>query len=169
MLKFVAHHLWDPRRRETDPDHGMPRGIDQRLREYGFLRSSGPHAPDTVRRRLASWSTLTKWRGLDGAFTSPALKSALRLAVRATSRPRQRKSAKAVTGDILAKLLATCGGESLRDLRDRAILMVGFASGGRRRSEIASLRRDQLAIEAAIAVEGGPPPLTVDPPRPHQN
>ncbi|NSL21685.1 site-specific integrase [Agrobacterium tumefaciens] len=157
LLKFVAHHLWDPRRRETDPDHGMPRGIDQRLREYGFLRSSGPHAPDTVRRRLASWSTLTKWRGLDGAFTSPALKSALRLAVRATSRPRQRKSAKAVTGDILAKLLATCGGESLRDLRDRAILMVGFASGGRRRSEIASLRRDQLAIEAAIAVEGGPP------------
>lgn len=157
LLKFVAHHLWDPRRRETDPDHGMPGGIDQRLREDGFLRSSGPHAPDTVRRRLASWSTLTKWRGLDGAFTSPALKSALRLAVRATSRPRQRKSAKAVTGDILAKLLATCGGESLRDLRDRAILMVGFASGGRRRSEIAGLRLDQLAIETAIAVEGGPP------------
>ena len=23
-LKFVAHHLWDPARRETDPQHGMP-------------------------------------------------------------------------------------------------------------------------------------------------
>ena len=157
LLKFVAHHLWDPLRRETDPDHGMPGETDQKLRDEGFLRSYGPHAPDTVRRRLASWSTLTKWRGLTGTFTSPALKSALRLAVRATSRPRQRKSAKAVTGDILAKLLATCSGENLRDLRDRAILMVGFASGGRRRSEIAGLRRDQLTIEAPIAVEGGPP------------
>ena len=23
-LKFIAHHLWDPAKRETDPTHGMP-------------------------------------------------------------------------------------------------------------------------------------------------
>ena len=157
LLKFVAHHLWAPARRETDPDHGMPAEVDGALRNGGFLRSAGPHAPDTVRRRLANWSTLTKWRGLDGAFASPSLKSALRLAVRAVPRQRRRKSAKAVTGDIMAKLLATCAGESLRDIRDRAILMVGFASGGRRRSEIAGLRREQLTVEPPITVEGGPP------------
>ncbi|MBB4402936.1 MULTISPECIES: site-specific integrase [Rhizobium/Agrobacterium group] len=157
LLKFVAHHLWDPEKRQNDPDHGMPQNVDQLLRGQGFLKSIGPHAPDTVRRRLASWSTLTKWRGLDGAFTSPALKQAIRLAVRAVPRPRRRKSAKAVTGDILAKLLATCESESLRDLRDRAILMVAFASGGRRRSEIAGLRKEQLSIEAPIEVEDGPP------------
>ncbi len=28
LLKFVAHHLWDPQRRETDPDHGMPADVD---------------------------------------------------------------------------------------------------------------------------------------------
>ena len=83
LLKFVAHHLWDPARRENDPEHGMPAEVDQALRTGGFLRSAGPHAPDTVRRRLANWSTLTKWRGLDGAFASPALRSALRLAIRA--------------------------------------------------------------------------------------
>ncbi len=137
LLKFVAHHLWDPKRRETDPDHGMPADVDENLRRQGFLKSPGPHAPATVRRRLANWSTLTRWRGLDGAFVSPALKSAIRLAVRAVPRTRRRKSAKAVTGDVLAKLLATCATESLRDLRDRAILMVAFSSGGRRRSEIA--------------------------------
>ncbi|MGO7129193.1 integrase, partial [Rhizobium johnstonii] len=91
----------------------------------------------------ANWSTLTKWRGLDGAFTSPALKSAIRLAVRAVPRPRRRKSAKAVTGEVLARLLATCATDSLRDVRVRAILLVAFASGGRRRSEVAGLRRDQ--------------------------
>ncbi len=132
LLKFVAHHLWDPEKRAADPDHGMPVDVDDNLRRQGFLKSTGPHAPDTVRRRLASWSTLTKWRGLDGAFASPALKQAIRLAVRAVPRPRRRKSAKAVTSDVLAKLLATCATESLRDLRDRAILMVAFASGGRR-------------------------------------
>ncbi|MBW9076058.1 integrase, partial [Agrobacterium deltaense] len=155
LLKFVAHHLWDPKKRQNDPDHGMPADVDQLLRDQRFLKSTGPHAPDTVRRRLASWSTLTKWRGLDGAFASPALKQAIRLAVRAVPRPRRRKSAKAVTGDILAKLLATCESENLRDLRDRAILMVAFASGGRRRSEIAGLRKEQLSIEAPIEVEDG--------------
>lgn len=23
-MKFVAHHLWDPEKRRTDPQHGMP-------------------------------------------------------------------------------------------------------------------------------------------------
>lgn len=104
LLKFVAHHLWQPQQREVDPDHGMPAAVEQTMRAQGFLKKVGPHAPDTVRRRLASWSTLTKWRGLTGVFASPALKSAIRLAVRATSRPRQRKSAKAVTADVLANL-----------------------------------------------------------------
>ncbi|PZR85507.1 MAG: integrase [Stutzerimonas stutzeri] len=157
LLKFVAHHLWDPEKKKSDPEHGMPISVEQDLRDQGFLRSIGPHAPDTVRRRLASWSTLTKWRGLAGAFSSPTLKSAIRLAVRAVPRMRRRKSAKAVTGDILARLLATCGTETLRDVRDRAILMVAFASGGRRRSEIAGLRVEQLTVEAPIEVTDGPP------------
>jgi integrase len=157
LLKFVAHHLWDPQKRETDPDHGMPAEVEQNLRSHGFLKSAGPHAPDTVRRRLATWSTLTKWRGLTGVFASPALKSAIRLAVRATPRQRRRKSHKAVTGDILGKMLATCGTESLRDIRDRAVLMVAFASGGRRRSEIAAMRIEQLTVEPSIDVTDGSP------------
>jgi integrase len=110
---------------------------------------------------LTGWSTLTKWRGLEEEFSSPAVKSAIRLAVRATPRPRRRKSAKAVTSDVLAKLLATCASGSLRDIRDLAILMVAFASGGRRRSEIAGLRREQLTVEAPIPVEGAPPLLSL--------
>ena len=157
LLKFVAHHLWDPEKRALEPDHGMPANIDQLLRGQGFLKSTGPHAPDTVRRRLASWSTLTKWRGLDGAFASPSLKQAIRLAVRAVPRKRSRKSAKAVTGDVLAKMLVTCANDSLRDIRDRAILMVAFASGGRRRSEIAGLRVEQLTVEVPIEMPDGPP------------
>lgn len=157
LLKFVAHHLWDQEKRVADPQHGMPFDVEEKLRLQGLLRSAGPHAPDTVRRRLATWSTLTRWRGLEGYFASPALRSAIRLAIRARPRSRKRKSAKAVTGDVLEKLLATCATSNLRDVRDQAILMVAFASGGRRRSEIAGLRKEQLQSEDRIEVENGPP------------
>lgn len=155
LLKFVAHHLWNPQERLVQAQHGMPAEVEDILRSRGFLRALGPHAPDTVRRRLASLSTLTKWRGMTGAFGSPALRSAIRLAIRATPRMRKRKSAKAVTGDVLSRLLATCRSDSLRDRRDRAILMVAFASGGRRRSEIAGLRIEQIRLEDPITSEDG--------------
>ncbi len=157
LLKFVAHHLWRPQQREIEPEHGMPSTVEQVLRSQGFLRVSGPHAPATVRRRLANWSTLTRWRGLEGAFSSPAVKSAIRLAVRAINRPPSRKSASAITGDILGKLLATCSGEDLTALRDRAILMVAFASGGRRRSEIAGLRVEQFVKQVPVTDDDGSP------------
>ncbi|GAA2884655.1 integrase [Aminobacter niigataensis] len=154
LLKFVAHHLWDPIRREAETTHGMPEAVAAVLRAQGLLRmEKRPHAPATVRRKLSSWSTLTRWRGLDGHFNAPGLKSALKLAVRAAARPRLRKSMKAVTSDVLAAVLKTCAGDSLVDCRDRALLLAAFASGGRRRSEIASLRLDQLVDEAPVPLD----------------
>ncbi|MGY5810146.1 site-specific integrase [Rhizobium sp. LEGMi198b] len=150
LLKFVAHHLWDPVERAENPDHGMPVEVEAGLRAQDLLRVDGPHAPDTVRRRLTSWSILTRWRGLTGAFSAPSLKSALRLAVRAAPRQRRRKSKKAVTGDVLTKLLSTCAGDRPVDLRDRALLLTAFASGGRRRSEVAGLRVEDLVDEEPV-------------------
>lgn len=161
LLKFVAHHLWDPVKRAEDPTHGMPIEVESGLRAGHLLKAIGPHAPATVRRRLTSWSILTRWRGLAGAFAAPSLKSALCLAVRASARPRQRKSKKAVTVDILAKLLQACAGDRLVDLRDHALLLTAFASGGRRRSEVAALRVEDLADEEPVranpADENSPP------------
>ncbi len=162
LLKFVAHHLWDPAKRAEDPSHGMPAEVEAGLRGQRLLRADGPHAPGTVRRRLTTWSILTRWRGLTGAFSGHSLKSALRLAVRASARPRQRKSKKAVTGDVLARLLSVCAGERTVDLRDRALLLMAFASGGRRRSEIAALRVDDLVDEEPVRADPadpGSPPL----------
>lgn len=153
LIKFVAHHLWDPARRETDLAHGVPQDVAVALKEQGLLRSDGPHAPATVRRRLSSWSTLTKWRGLKGRFNAPGLQSAIKLAVRASARPRGRKSRKAVTADVLVTLLKACAGDRLVDVRDRALLLTAFASGGRRRSEVAGLRVEQLRDEDPVLVD----------------
>ncbi len=152
-LKFVAHHLWDPAKRETDLNHGMPAAVGAGLRSEALLRLEGPHAPATVRRRLSHWATLHRWRGLNGPFASHALRAALRLAVRAAARPRTRKSRRAITGDILEKLLATCGTGRLADSRDRAILLVAFGSGGRRRSEVAQLRVEQLVDDIKVPAD----------------
>ena len=152
-LKFVAHHLWDPAQRETDPRHGMPAAVAEALRGEGLLRSTGPHAPSTVKRRLASWGTLHRWKGIEGPCGSPALRSAVRLAVRASPRPRRRKSKRAVTRDVLDRLVATCTTDRLADTRDLAILLLAFASGGRRRSEVARLRIEQLSEEPAVPLD----------------
>ncbi len=150
LIKFVAHHLWDQAERDTNPNHGMPDDVTQWLTANGLLRKAGPHAPATVRRRLSSWSTLTQWRGLTGLFNAPSLRAALKLSVRASATPRRRKSQKAVTGDVLALVLRSIATEKLVDLRDRALLLTAFASGGRRRSELANLRVEDIIHEEPV-------------------
>jgi site-specific recombinase XerD len=151
ILAFIAHHLWDPERRISDPAHGMPAEVETRLRSAGLLRVSGPHAPSTVKRRLASWSALTQSRGLEGEFLATSVRSALHIAIRAQARPQATKSQSVVTGDVLTRLLATCSTDRLADLRDRALLLTAFASGGRRRAELAGLHVEDLIDEAPVA------------------
>jgi integrase len=58
-----------------------------------------------------------------------------------------------ITRDILDQLLATCGRGRAVDLRDRALLLLAFGSGGRRRSEIARLKVDDFEEREPIAVD----------------
>ena len=155
VLKFVAHHLFDAEERTRDPHHGMPVAVETSLRSRGLLRIAGPHAPATVRRRLSSWATLHRLQGLTGPFAEPAVRDAVKLGARAADRPPVRKSRRAVSRAILEDLLGTCGDGGVLALRDRALLLVGFASGGRRRSELARLRVDQIQEEAPVPAEPG--------------
>jgi integrase len=54
---------------------------------------------------------------------------------------------------VLDRLLATCRSDRLADTRDLAILLLAFASGGRRRSEVARLRVEQLSDEAPVPLD----------------
>ncbi|MER9882101.1 hypothetical protein [Mesorhizobium sp. M0118] len=59
LVKFVAHHR-------------MPADVSATLKSRrGLLRSDGPQAPSTVRRRLSNWPTLTIWRGMVAKFNAP--------------------------------------------------------------------------------------------------
>lgn len=168
VLRFIAHHLWDPDQRIIDPEHGMPAHVQDALRVSGFLRTAGPHAPATVERRIATWRSLCKWRGVEGqVFTKPEVQKTLRAAIRAARRPRKRKSKRAVGLEIMERLLGhldhlcvwpveeTREAHALRSraLRDRALLGLAFAAGGRRRSEVAALMHSDLIDLPALPVE----------------
>ena len=83
-LKFIAHHLYDADEHERDATHGMPRDVRALLLQDGCLKTDGPHAPATVRRRLALWSTMHRWKGFCGA-----VQPAQRPPCDAARRPRQ--------------------------------------------------------------------------------
>ncbi len=85
-------------------------------------------------------------RNLTSPFEAPLLRQALARSRRANARPPTPKSANPITRPVLEAMLATCD-NSLRGIRDRAILMLGWASGGRRRSELAGLMRDDIGLE----------------------
>ena len=102
-----------------------------------------PPRLEHFKRRPASCSTLHRWKGIEGPFAAPSLRSALRLAVRTSSRLRQRQSKRAVARDVVDRLIATCATDRLADTRDLAILLLAFASGGRQRSEVARLCVEQ--------------------------
>jgi len=106
-------------------------------------RSLACPAPATLDRRIASWRAFHRMKYLASPFDRPLIAQARGRARRAAARPRQRKSANPVTREVLEKLLATCDA-SHRGLRDSALLMLGWASGGRRRAEIVALNRDDI-------------------------
>src|SRR4051794_34949813 len=126
VLKFIAHHMWDPDQKAINPAHGMPEDVMEELRQRKALKVGGPHAPKTVSRRLSNWSTLHQWKGVEAPFDYPGIRKAVRLAMKASTREPQRKSRKPVTRDILERLLTTCSRSKAIDLRDRAILLIAF-------------------------------------------
>jgi len=76
----------------------------------------------------------------EAGFASPTTNDQVKLLLkRAKSARIERKQQKAaITRDILDKMLVTCD-KTLIGVRDRALLLVAFCSGERRRSEIANL------------------------------
>lgn len=95
----------------------------------------------TLRRYLASVSVAHKEAGFNSPTTNVQVKLLLKKAKAARIERPQQKAA--ITRDILDAMLATCD-KTLIGVRDRALLLVAFCSGGRRRSEIANLTTNDI-------------------------
>lgn len=138
-LRFVLDHALDLSERPGTSAHAAALS----LIAAGLRRSLACPAPATLDRRIASWRAFHRMRGLASPFETPLLAQARGRARRAAARVPAPKSPHPITRPVLEALIATCD-DSHRGLRDRALLTLAWASGGRRRAEIAGLRREDV-------------------------
>lgn len=138
-VQFVLDHLARPL---TDGGwaHLLPPGIDAALVAARIKSKLGPLAFNTVSHRLAvlgKWHRIKEW---DSPTEAPALKTLLREARKAQSRQGVNVRKKtAIVLEPLQALLATCN-DGVRGIRDRALLLLAWSGGGRRRSEVVGLQ-----------------------------
>ncbi|MDP9014232.1 MAG: tyrosine-type recombinase/integrase [Pseudomonadota bacterium] len=134
VLQFVVDHV----ERTTDGGlvHELPQSLDAALVASGHKTKQGALALATVLHRIAVLAKIHSMQDLPNPCADPLVRELLRQTRRAYAKRGVGPARKAaLTREPLDALLATCDG-SLRGLRDRALLLLAWASGGRRRSEV---------------------------------
>jgi integrase len=135
-IQFVVDHL--SRRSKDGLAWELPPALDAQLVAAGLKKRAGALKLATIVHRMAVLSKVHKLKKLANPCEQPAVRHLLARARRAAVKRGERPAKKtAITRTELDALVATCN-DSLEGLRDRAVLYFGFASGGRRRSEIAA-------------------------------
>jgi len=136
VIQFLVDHI--QRKNKDGLVSELPPAIDEVLVTAGLKAKLGPLKLSTVTQRVAVLSTAHKLKRLANPCESASVRTLLSRARRASVKRGERPTKKtAITRPELEAMLATCD-DSLEGARDRALLCFGFASGGRRRSEIAA-------------------------------
>ena len=120
---------------------GLDPEVDKKLVEQRYKRKLGPHKLSTIKRRIISLSLFFDSLKWNNPCKSEAVKQLL---FKLTKKYGESKpSGRAITSDILNDMLATCG-DKIIDLRDKALLLFTWSSGGRRRSEVSLANLEDL-------------------------
>jgi site-specific recombinase XerC len=136
VLQFIVDHT----ERMTDKGFAseLPASIDQALVNAGYKGKLGVLAHNTLVHRIAVLSKAHQLRELTNPCHDSKVKELLsRIRKAHAKRGIQPNKKDALTKDLLLAMLCTCD-ETLRGKRDHALLLFAWASGGRRRSEVAS-------------------------------
>lgn len=135
VLQFIIDHA--QRQTASGLQSEMPEAVDDALVAAGYKGKKGPLSHNTLVHRMAVMSKAHQVHALDNPCQDGAVKELMSRTRKAYARRGELPQKKeALTRDVLEKLLATCD-DSLRGIRDRALLLFAWASGGRRRSEVA--------------------------------
>ena len=147
----VAQFIADFTNHDDMPRSADADWVDDQLVKAGVKAGLGPIRYSTLKQRVAA---VASWH-LDAEqvspFASPLVKKALRAARRIASyqgdlKPKRREG---LSRDSLLKLLDSCDDTDI-GVRDRALLLFAWGTGGRRPSEVANADIRQL-----FKVDGG--------------
>lgn len=144
-VRFVLDHLPSRSAAGDFTQPALPTDIDHALVAAGCKSATGPLKPSTVNHRLSYLSRVHKASRLASPLDHPEVRALLRAgrAIAARSPKSAPRKAPALTRDHMLALLEQCD-QSLTGMRDRALLLFGWATGGRRRSEIAAANMRNL-------------------------
>ncbi|MGH8109953.1 MAG: site-specific integrase [Arenimonas sp.] len=147
VIQFIVDHI--ARKTKNGLTTELPAEIDSLLVQACVKSKLGAMKLSTVTHRVAVLSSLHTLKKLANPCEEPSVRHLLSRARRASVKRGERPNKKtAITKLELEALLATCD-DSLEGKRDRALLYFGFASGGRRRSEIAAADwQDLVKVDA---------------------
>lgn len=142
VLQFLVDHV--VRAADAGLVSDLPLAIDGALVEGGYKGALGAPALATVIHRLSVLAKAHDVKELSNPVRDPAVQELLHRARRAyASRGVTTKRKTAATREPLEAMLATCT-DGMRGVRDRALLLFAWASGGRRRSEVAAAMMGNL-------------------------
>lgn len=146
-VQFILDHL---PRQDGDQSKAieLPPALDRYLVKAGVKRELGPLKSNTVVHRISVLGKYHKLRGWDSPTDDARFRTLLRSAKNTQVNAGARITKKtAATLDPLTAMLATCT-DGLRGIRDGALLSLAWASGGRRRSELAAIHAEDLNEQA---------------------
>lgn len=136
VVQFIVDHV--VRKSKSGLVWELPPAIDAALVAAGVKSKLGAFKLSSVTHRVAVLSSFHALKKLANPCEQPAVRHLLSRARRASVKRGERPTKKtAAARSELEAMLATCD-DTLEGVRDRALLCFGFASGGRRRSEIAA-------------------------------
>lgn len=134
VARFIVDHM-----------EGMEADVDRDLVDRGVKAKPGRHSMNTIDRRVSALSALHKTKGLPSPCSDPIVSQLLSKARKAAARRGERPNKKkAVVKSTLDLMISTCAHGSLADVRDAAVILFGWSSGGRRRSEISGAEMGSL-------------------------
>lgn len=149
VLQFIVDHA--ERTTEKGLKHELPVAIDRALVSGAYKGKPGALALATLVHRISVLSKAHQLRALPNPCQAPQVKELMAMTRRGyAKRGTTARKKDALTRDPLMAVLATCD-DSLAGVRDRALLLFGWSTGGRRRSEVASA--DMRALRSAGPLE----------------
>lgn len=142
VLQFIVDHA--QRSSAAGLKHELPTAIETALVRDGIKARPGAPSLSTLMLRIAVLTKAHALKELSSPTEHGAVRELLKRVRRAyAARGQRARSKKALPKTELQSMLATCD-DSLAGLRDRALLLFGWASGGRRRAELAAASLDNL-------------------------
>lgn len=122
----------------------LPKDIEDALVVGGVKAFYGPLKVTTIEKRIRNFGIFLELNDLPNPVKTPEIRMLIRR-LRQNFHTSRKKNP--ITKDILDQLIKTCEENTYRNIRDKALLLFAWGSGGRRCHEICDVKVENLWLQ----------------------